>query len=1134
MGGDSLYQDILERLNGDLDEDAFQRCAQDLLRDAYPSLVPMAGVDDAGMDGAVGGAEGAFPLVCTIDRRGPLTNFRKNITTFLAKRQGPKRAVIATPRKVSNLQRRNLEDFAERDYGVRIVNVHEQSDFANRLYRHAEWRRELLGLSGRPPALSALPPRSRPEQPPLIGRDDELAWMRKQTGDLLLVGQPGVGKTYLHQALVADGTALFAVDQDAERLADALRRQAPRAIIIDDAHESPELIRLLRRLRRQFELKFALHANCWPHAEARIRAEMELPDTAVRQLAFLTRDQVVELMKGLGLHGPDGLLSLLLDQAEGKPGLAAALVAAVKRGDVDRVWNGETVAELLLHGRQLISSFHDQAVLAGISLGGSLGMTADEVADGLGMASLEVRRVVTNLAAGGVVEEVARRFDSADHKVAVRPQVLRGLLVRDAFFRGPAPVNPNPLIALARLDPYRKADLAHTLMAARQRGANVAHELLVNLTVESGSPDVWRHLAYVDEAAADLILSRFREHVSEAAEGLLYYRPDATLHELLLAAESCVSQQKPDDPRRRINEWIEGDKPGDPDSVPRRRRLLNALNTAAGKLDRPLAEVHDWALAAVLAPNIAATRTSPGSGMRVVVYRGIRSVDQLREIAQLWPEVLRLLGNARRLTPEFRQVVEGWCLPQRHAMASLPPEVHAFMEEVAQKILNDLIELPACGRAARSWIKTLARSAHLNMSVRVDQTFDRVFRRRYAKAGWETQHKRRQVVLRAVGDEMLALGPNLGVRELVSLEREARDFRFDGGWERQIMYWHIAQNANDPVAWIHAALEHKLPADQVGPFVEVAIQKIPEDLESLLMTMLAAADYQNLARKIVSIMPEPTSQLIDAALADWELDVDVLMQPQMRSPPAEPLMRRLLRHPHPNVRVSAALVEWRTDPKAHVRPSLHVDWRSAILEARRDDDHFLQEALFSDLDLSFEWAARKVDESKHDRDDPRPLWEIDHLFSSVVSRLSTEQRWLLLEQIDVESYDPEAFGGLLQEDLEMFRKWLRRHLPAGERSRYYALQVLDRKPDEIWERLALVALDEGVLPDELAEHALPRSAHMSSPFSNYYAGLIPDYERLANHPDRRLHLAGHKGLEWARRNAESERQCERLAAVRGR
>jgi hypothetical protein len=164
MTRDPLYQQILRALDGDLDDDLFERCAADLLREAYPSLVPMRGGDDAGFDGAVGTSAGPFPLLCTTDKRGPVANLRKNLARYFESRTGPKLAVVATPRPLSNRKKRNLERIATEDFQVQIVNIHEQTDFANRLYRDARWTLELLGLSGRPEALSALPPKSRPER----------------------------------------------------------------------------------------------------------------------------------------------------------------------------------------------------------------------------------------------------------------------------------------------------------------------------------------------------------------------------------------------------------------------------------------------------------------------------------------------------------------------------------------------------------------------------------------------------------------------------------------------------------------------------------------------------------------------------------------------------------------------------------------------------------------------------------------------------------------------------------------------------------------------------------------------------------------------------------------------------------
>jgi len=84
MNRDPLHQKIVQALAGSLDGNTFERCAQDLLGDAYPNLAPVVGRSDSGIDGAFGTADGAFPLVCTV-REDVIGNFRKNIQTYLSK-----------------------------------------------------------------------------------------------------------------------------------------------------------------------------------------------------------------------------------------------------------------------------------------------------------------------------------------------------------------------------------------------------------------------------------------------------------------------------------------------------------------------------------------------------------------------------------------------------------------------------------------------------------------------------------------------------------------------------------------------------------------------------------------------------------------------------------------------------------------------------------------------------------------------------------------------------------------------------------------------------------------------------------------------------------------------------------------
>ena len=68
MNRDPLWQSIKRAMQEvHLDPACFERCIPELLREAYPSLVPVVGGQDAGMDGAVGSNEGPNPAIF----RGP-------------------------------------------------------------------------------------------------------------------------------------------------------------------------------------------------------------------------------------------------------------------------------------------------------------------------------------------------------------------------------------------------------------------------------------------------------------------------------------------------------------------------------------------------------------------------------------------------------------------------------------------------------------------------------------------------------------------------------------------------------------------------------------------------------------------------------------------------------------------------------------------------------------------------------------------------------------------------------------------------------------------------------------------------------------------------------------------------------
>ena len=149
---DPFYRVIVERLGGRLDPDTLERCAADLPRNELPTLVPIRGGADVGMDGAIADGMGeAYPLVCTTSK-DVIGNLTQNLDSYVASGGGRRRVILATSQDLSARRRRNLNERAK-EKGFELVQIYDRAAFADRLYRDSRWCTELLGLTGAPSAL---------------------------------------------------------------------------------------------------------------------------------------------------------------------------------------------------------------------------------------------------------------------------------------------------------------------------------------------------------------------------------------------------------------------------------------------------------------------------------------------------------------------------------------------------------------------------------------------------------------------------------------------------------------------------------------------------------------------------------------------------------------------------------------------------------------------------------------------------------------------------------------------------------------------------------------------------------------------------------------------------------------------
>ena len=341
MTRDPFYQEILNRLTGKLDPEIFEACVSDLLRDTYPGLVPMCGGNDAGMDGAIADGENEpFPLVSTT-QKDVIGNLTNSLNSYILANRKRRKVVLATsqaltPRRIQNLYNRASE------LGFILINVHTKEDIANRIYHSPKWCLELLGLTGRPPALSLFPKSDRPLlNKKLIGREADLAWLQETQGHRLLIGQPGSGKSFLLHRFAIENGSLFVVDEDREEIANGLRSQEPSILIVDDAQIHLPLLSDLKHMRQELGAEFSILASCWLGDKDIVSTTLNVPETSIHTLDLLTRSQVVEVIHDVGLGGPVDLIREIVDQAEGRPGLAATLANLCLRGGVKEVVLGD-------------------------------------------------------------------------------------------------------------------------------------------------------------------------------------------------------------------------------------------------------------------------------------------------------------------------------------------------------------------------------------------------------------------------------------------------------------------------------------------------------------------------------------------------------------------------------------------------------------------------------------------------------------------------------------------------------------------------------------------------------------------------------------------------------------------------
>lgn len=1038
---DRHYKAILQGLADGPDPDAFERCAQDLLREIYPTLTPVEGGRDFGMDGL----DTSDPEQPTILVATTAQDVRRNLVGSLwsHKRQAPnigaRHVVVATTQDATGPLIERLRGAAT-DEGFQLVNVHGQRWFSDLLYRQSRWARELLGLSGQPSALSAVPVSSRPmNNLPLVGRDADRQWLADSSGDIVVTGHPASGKTHLLRQFVDQGW-LFMVDADREGIANAVRESQPDAIIVDDAHADLNSLGSLRQLRTEINAEFRIVAVTWPGDIDGVASTLAVSHESVLDLHVLSRDEILEIVKASGIAGPVELQRAIVNQSAGRPGLAATLCDVAWRGDLDALLSGDLLLREIGMALTRVGDSEGMQVLAVMALAGDMGASVDDVAAILGLNLAESRNSLVLLGHTGVF----RAAFLAD-KVKVWPLELRFAAVGDAFFSD-QPYQNLPLApAIQQLD---ETKVAGSLVGAALMGAQVPSVTIEPILVRSGSPDDFEGYAQIGEQQAVFALNARPEWLTEIAPHSLLTSPLETLEMLLERAvgDRRPQHSNPNHPFRIVKDWVERAPYARGIQLDRRELLAKVATGYAAGAGNP--QVVLEALCIAMNVKYESASMDAGVGRTLTIGSGLVSRECLQGLIVLWPSVLKVIpGGGPQGYAILLGMLHDWAY--YGLRPKQPPEdIQDLMRLHASRMATDLATKFSEHPGILASISEFSKRAELGIDVSVPCVYEILYPQEdysvFGNEGMEGMERQERIRRERARKLAAALDP-YGPGEVLAMVRDAKRAAAEVNkiWPDVTGEFaeELARRAADPYAWAERAINDGLGLAVIEPLLRAARAKDRDRTLPLILRALKSEYAQGAGVCIVLTAEDPLEDELESMLEIIHLFKSTIGPYLIQNRIPRPTIRRLLVHPSPDVVEMTAIYLWHHDSQPHVPEDLVEDWRAAMLRAPANDYMILrifehETCLFAEWLLGYLSSGAVKDSYRIERD-------IEKAFD----RLSTDQRTNALSVVQEESAFSSSWivSRLVGDNVAVFRRLLTMNNLATVRGVGFARGVSDAK-----------------------------------------------------------------------------------------
>lgn len=1113
MQRDPFYKKIVAELSSELNPETFELAVADLLRSSWPTLVPIKGGSDSGMDGGVGNFEGEpFPLVTTTSK-DVIGNLTRNLTTYKNDGGQQKRVILATSQSLTPRRRKNLHQKAV-SLGFTLIQIHDQTDLANRLYQSPKWCKELLNLEGDPAPISVVPKSSRPfYDQPVIGREEAIQWLKEVKGDSLLIGQPGSGKTFLLQQLtLREDYGLFVVSRNRGEIAAAVREHKPKILIVDDAHIEHNLLLDLKQLRDEIGADFIVLATCWPGEANAVADALLIAEKNVHTLDLLPRNDIVKVVQGVGIHDPSWLVREIVNQARGRPGLAVTLAHTCLQGGYNEFITAKLLSRTTLEAFKKLIGRDAAEILAAHAVGGDAGLPMSTVSEILGENLVEVRKTITKLAAGGVVLE-------KNENLVITPPALQHALIRDVFFSGATSLPHNIFENLLHKTPSL-SDTAHAIFGARARGANVPFELLTFLVEET---KLWEDFAYIGDNEINWLIERHPEVIVTIAKPALERVPRKALPLLLGKAvgDNRPLNSHPEHPLRQIEEWTRGLLPLGHELSQRRRLLFESVEEWLDKGGDIAVGVE--CLTYVFDPTFNIHESDPGAGMTIYFRHGSVNLENLTEIYKLWPRAVRLISRLEITDwASILRIVHDWLFGR---LENRSKEEHEFTTTCAKEIIASLATIAKNHPGVLHSLRKDAVLAKVDVLIPCDEIFEILYPTERPNADWQAEEAKQLKRVSELAERWGYEPIEIIIERIRTIEKEAKLVNLN--WPDYLgqVCFDLAGKVTNPLDWAIKMIEGEMNSSFVYPFLRKAIEMKDSRSWEIINHSLDATNYVSISVLLLLTRGETPPYLVSKALEK------VSEVPRLaRQLPYDPnnithhVRRAFLEHSNRHVAVNAVEAETHNYVDGKLSGDLKSSYETALIRfARSNQDYYIGEAVRNNENLAYQWLCAIIQE-----DYPR-FYLYHGALEKAVLALSSEKRRELIGQISDRWGFEELVNLLLRDDLEAYRALLK-----NPNLKKLHLIPLQGSPNELWVKKARIALDTGYSPEELVR----ATGHLfkyewSGDESKYWQSWIDAFSNLLQDDDARIREIGKIGIKEKTHLRDKALREEKQEAIYG-